>query len=225
MEEQKKMELKFGITGFQLKVIAIITMLIDHIGYVCFPEVEVLRVIGRLAFPIFAFFIAEGAYYTSNIRKYEMRLLLFALISEVPFDMAFYGEWCYLDHQNVFFTLLAGLVIIDLQKNFNKIISSIAFVIIAVGCQLLHTDYGVYGVVLILMFYYLRDNQKIACGTTAGFNFICNIGKIQCFSALSSVLLLFYNGQRGRKMRWIFYLFYPAHLTVLAILKFYGITP
>ena len=98
---------KFGVSGSALKCIAMASMLTDHIGYVLFPQYLILRMIGRLAFPIYCFLLVEGAMHTGNIRKYEIRLLAFALISELPFDYAFYGgiRW---ESQNVFLTLLFG---------------------------------------------------------------------------------------------------------------------
>lgn len=145
----KEMNTKTGITGSTLKIIAIVCMLIDHIGAVILERylyanglsyktmqmmVEggfgnlqkvviadlILRLIGRLAFPIFCFLLVEGFYYTSNRAKYVLRLFLFALISEVPFDFAFKNSWLEFSYQNVFFTLTIGLLTIwgidEIQK-------------------------------------------------------------------------------------------------------------
>ena len=99
------------LNGFHLKLIAACTMFIDHMGHTLFPTVLWLRCIGRLAFPIFCFLIAEGCVYTRDRRKYALRLLVFALLSEVPFDLMVGGTVWYPYSQNVLWTLLAGALI------------------------------------------------------------------------------------------------------------------
>ena len=108
-------EKNFGLDGFVLKSIAMVAMLIDHMGAVLFPQYLGMRMIGRIAFPIYCFLLVEGAMHTSDIRKYELRLFLFALVSELPFDLAFQGTIDF-NHQNVFFTLLLGVIGIDLAR-------------------------------------------------------------------------------------------------------------
>ncbi len=101
-----------GINSFQLKWIAVITMIIDHTGAVLFPDNMVFRYIGRIAFPIFCFLLVEGFFHTRDVRKYMLRLGLFALISEIPYDLAFRDTVLEFEHQNVFFALLLGVVMI-----------------------------------------------------------------------------------------------------------------
>lgn len=207
---------KHGLTGTQLKLLAITTMFIDHLGATCFPENMALRVIGRMAFPIFCFLMAEGAHYTSDIRKYEFRLLLFALISEIPFDYAFFGELFYWGHQNVFFTLLAGLLCIDVFQHKSTSWGVGAFLVVAALAQLLCTDYGAAGVLFIVLFYRFRE-QRIKGQLFFGvFNYLCFGSILQACASLASIPLIFYSGKPGRKMRWLFYIFYPAHLLLLA---------
>ena len=114
MEEMEEIEgmQRIGINGFTLKWIAIVSMLIDHMGAILFPQYIEMRIVGRLAFPIYCFLLAEGAVHTSNIRRYEIRLLAFACLSDIPFDLAFFGGVT-LEHQNVFFTLLLGVLVIE----------------------------------------------------------------------------------------------------------------
>ncbi len=219
MERFTALRDKHGISAFGLKIIAIVTMLIDHTGAVFFPEEEWVRIIGRIAFPIFCFFIAEGAFYTSNIRKYEIRLLVFAMISEIPFDLAFFDTPIFLGHQNVFWTLLGGLIVLDILKQGRQELTAISFVIVALLCQFFHTDYGMVGVLFILMFYLLREKPFLAQGGMIVVNTTFYPSGIQKYAALSSLLMLFYNGKRGKKMRWIFYLFYPAHLILFCLIK------
>ena len=100
------------MSGHSLKLIAIVTMLIDHIGLVLFPEVMILRCIGRLSFPIFAFLIVEGFEHTSDFKKYMVRILLFGLMSEIPYNLMISGKFIDFTHQNVFFTFAIGLMML-----------------------------------------------------------------------------------------------------------------
>ena len=164
-----------GITSSTLKIIAIVTMFLDHFAVVFGDELykalpflnaggfEVLRVIGRLAFPIFAFMIAVGATYTSNIYKYLGRLLAFAFISEIPFDLGLYAtplkEVLHeTEHQNVFFTLFLGLLSIFVYQKLKKYdLEFLAFLFLLFAAfaaeNLLKTDYGAMGVLSIFMYY------------------------------------------------------------------------
>ncbi|MGN0170113.1 MAG: TraX family protein [Lachnospiraceae bacterium] len=208
-----------GLTGTQLKILAIAAMFIDHLGAICFPDSIAFRVIGRISFPIFCFLISEGAYHTSNIRKYEMRLFLFALLSEIPFDLAFYGRILYWEHQNVFFTLLAGLLCIDVIQHQSRSRGLVAFMILAVITQISNTDYGAAGVLFVLLFYLYRNRPiqgQLLFGIT---NYFCFFSPLQACAGFASIPLLFYSGKPGRRMRWLFYLFYPLHLLLLAGIK------
>ena len=100
------------LDGTVLKLIACLSMFIDHLGAVCFSGMMGFRIIGRLAFPIYCFLLVEGAVHTHDMKKYILRMGIFALISEVPFDLAFYHRLVYTGHQNVFFTLGLGLLAI-----------------------------------------------------------------------------------------------------------------
>lgn len=210
---------RHGLTGTQLKLLAITAMFIDHLGAICYPEITAFRVIGRIAFPIFCFLIAEGAYYTSDIRNYELRLLLFAFLSELPFDYAFYGCPVYWGHQNVFFTLLAGLVCIDVLQHKSDNWGMAAFVLLAVAAQLANTDYGAAGVLFVVLFYKLRT-QRVKGQVLFGiFNLLWFSDALQACASLASIPLLLYSGKPGRKIKWLFYLFYPVHLLLLTGFK------
>ena len=93
-----------GINTFTLKLIAILSMTIDHIGYLLFPKVTLLRIVGRIAFPIFAYLIAEGFVHTGDVKKYLLRLGIFAILSEIPYDLVISGNVLDLEQQNIFFT-------------------------------------------------------------------------------------------------------------------------
>lgn len=220
-----------------LKLIAIITMLIDHIGAIFFPDQMWIRMIGRIAFPIFAYFIAEGFFRTSDVKKYMQRLLIFAFISQWPFSFAF-DRSIFLS-LNVFFTLFFGLYAIykyDQSKNMN-IVS-----IIGILAQVLNTDYGIYGVYMIFIFYKYHEDfknmvkyQAILNGSYLGLVLIIfslngnslSFGHvlpvlIQGLCLLSLILIKYYNGEKGYNFKYIFYAFYPVHLTILGLIKFFA---
>ena len=157
-----------------LKIIACLLMLIDHMGAALFPEVIILRMVGRLSFPIFAYLIAMGYSKTNSFSKYFYRLLIFGSISQIPFSFAF-NEQSSINsfsdflrflvgnpspHLNVFFTLAIGLLAIRIWDTVDsrslKILAVIALGLVA---ETLFTDYGIYGVVMILAFYVFRDSK------------------------------------------------------------------
>lgn len=221
-----------------LKLIAITTMLIDHIGAIFFPGVEWLRMIGRLAFPIFAYFISEGYIKTSNIKKYMLRLLIFAFISQIPFYLVFKNKF----YLNIFFTLLMGLCSLYLydQTNNSGLVWVIGFLTEALG-----TDYGIYGVLMIYIFYKYHDNfkgmAKYQIILTSVYSVIIPLSYylfralyykdkyilktitpanfIQVLCLFSLLLIKYYNGEKGRNLKYLFYVFYPAHLTALYLIN------
>lgn len=204
-----------GLTSYQLKWIAIITMVIDHVGAVLFPGEWAFRYVGRISFPIFCFLLTEGFRYTRDVRKYMMRLGGFALVSEVPYDLAFHGSAVDLGYQNVFFTLLLGVVLMYMLERSHEIpLKAMEILLAMAAADFLRTDYSFKGILLIAVFYLLRENLwlKTVCG--AAWNFIWN-GSIQGYGALAMVPIAMYSGERGRSMKYFFYVFYPAHLVVL----------
>ncbi len=208
-------ERKFGLSGFALKWIAMISMLIDHTGAVLFPQYIQMRMIGRLAFPIYCFLLVEGAVHTSDIRKYEIRLLLFALASELPFDLAFYTRVDF-RHQNVFFTLFLGLVVVEqYQKRRQKLSSFLIFIAAMVLSEVMHTDYSAAGIVFIVLFYLLYQYKTGKQAVFAAANFLMYGTSVQAYAGLAALPMLLYNGKRGPSMKYFFYVFYPLHLLIL----------
>lgn len=270
------------MTSFVLKLIAITTMLIDHFGAIFIPSNTTLywvcRGIGRIAFPIFVFLIVEGFHHTSNVKKYLTRLGIFALVSELPFDLAFYqysyrsnffadfrrlfildfleqsdAESSYLFktiyirfmlHQNVFFTLFIGLLLITLMSKIkvkfqNKIIVSVLLqaLFVFVACYIavsLKTDYDSTGILLITAFYLFRKNILLMSVSTlillngfmsvilafsirnlSGIDVWLRSGGIYLFTVISMICIAYYNGKKGKNIKYIFYAFYPAHLLIL----------
>ena len=206
------------MTGFQLKLLAMLAMTADHIGAVFFPEIPLLRWIGRLAMPVLCFFIGEGLRHTRSPRRYLLRLTGFALLSELPFDLAFYGgiEW---GHQNVYFTLTLGLLALWAIES-RGMEGWLLALTAALAAELLGCDYGMYGVLLILLLdrFHRARSEQLAGAALLNLAFFGL--QTQTLSLIALPLLWLYNGKRGRDDRRLFYLYYPAHLCVLGILRF-----
>lgn len=208
-----------GINGFVLKWIAIVTMVIDHTGAVLYPQETGFRIVGRIAFPIFCFLLVEGSVHTRNIRSYEKRLLLFALLSEIPFDLAFYGKPGF-NSQNVFFTLFFGLLMIEvLQKRKELEYQMFAILGSCIAAELLHTDYGAGGILFILCFYLLYYYKIWKAVAFALLNLLYFGLQIQIYAVFALVPILLYNGRKGRGMKYLFYAFYPAHLLIVYLIS------
>ena len=210
-----------------LKIIAFLTMIIDHYGAIFQGDILAFRIIGRIAFPIYCFLLVEGYFHTSNVKNYAKRLLIFALISEVPFDLAFYDKIGFV-HQNIFFTLFIGLVAIylidnkDKKYNFDK---SAVIIIACLSAIVLSVDYNVIGIIYILMLYFTRSYDKLKRFKIVGFAMVVvNLSSswLQQFSLLSLIPMYFYNGDLGPKnkiMQVLFYAAYPLHLLIFYLIK------
>ena len=253
----KTISLKFnkrrisGFTGNQLKMIAFILMLCDHIGYMLIENgvlygqnpiywnlalqtaagqrwymlAQVLRFLGRLSFPIFAFMTAEGYAHTSNAGKYITRLAIFAAISEVPFDLAIKGVLYYPDYQNVIITMLIGVMGLSLGDKFGRKHAIVRMLIYAICCEaayLARSDYGAAGVLLIVAMYELRADKKLSTivgAVIAAAESISYSG----VAVLAYALIWFYNGKRGEiPMRYFFYIGYPAHLLLFWAMVYFA---
>lgn len=219
-----------------LKIIAIISMTIDHMGVILiYPKINLMpdeakklyylyiatRIIGRIAFPIFAFLIAEGALKTANIKKYLSRLLLFALISEIPYDIATNGRIFDMGSQNIFWTLAAGLGIIMLIKN-KKYTGKLKAIILSVSLCVVSSflSFSLGGIMLILSFYIFRYDEKRLIPSVFISTFIMTMTSslLQLFSLLAGPFIYLYNGKRGGVNKYLFYAYYPLHLLVLFLI-------
>ncbi len=223
------------MSGFVLKMIALITMLIDHTASILLEGSKwylLLRIIGRLAFPIFCFLLVEGYFHTKDVYKYLKRLGLFAILSEIPFDMAFADNitrFDFLDNQNVFFTLFIGLSVIHLMTlvetkfRSNIIISNLLnCAVVLIGsfiALLLSSDYSMYGILIIVSFYIFRNNKWVL--TVVLLLLFYQLGGfVQAFGILSMLFIFLYNGKKGTSLnRYIFYGFYPVHLIILVLIS------
>ena len=232
------------MSAYILKLIAIITMTIDHSSYLIYgANLSWMNYIGRIAFPIFAFQISEGYTHTKNLKKYFSRLILFALISELPYAWFSYAFFSGIK-LNIIFTLIVGLssiYIYDLlvqkgKKTKKESISSYKLlgVMIAVFLGLLADgiglDYGFYGVFLIFTFYTLRNNTILKnlgiiiltfvyyLPTLMVANFSLSIIVLAIFSLIPLIFINLYNGKKGKNFKLLFYIFYPMHLFVLCLI-------
>ncbi len=220
-----KQKLPVFLSGFSLKVIALITMTIDHVGLVLFPKIVPLRAIGRIAFPIFAFLLVEGYLHTKDLKKYLLRLFLFALISEVPFDLAFYGKSIHFTHQNTLFTLTVGLLAVFFLDHFRYQLPGIALAAVcALAVHFGEMDYHTGGVLLIAAFFILRDKPLIKLVFTS-LLLLLLYNPIEAFGIIGILLTYFYNGERGAvSMKYLFYVYYPLHLFTIYLAKMYMIS-
>lgn len=229
----------FSFTSRDLKWIALVTMILDHMGAALIeagifhydtalmetlPNASfwllcdiVLRMIGRVSFPLFAFLLVEGFLHTRNKKRYAIQLFLFACISEIPFDLAF-EEFQY---QNIFFTLWISFCVMWCCEN-KKENRWIQGVILVIGCIFvwwMHSDHGVLGVLLILTFYFFHEDIKKR-NVCAGAILLYETWAMLGVGLLSLYLLSFYNGMAGnRRHKYFFYLSYPIHLCVLIIVR------
>ena len=218
-----------GLTQEGLKLIACVTMLLDHIGAVFVPGYS-LRIIGRLAFPIYCFLLAEGLARSRNLKKYGIRLAIGAVLSEMPFDLLFFGRLT-LAHQSVMLTLLLGYFMYLWMKKMPKN-PLIPAIFCALAAEFLGTDYGAMGVAMIALFVMTRHGEDrllqilgvgLLCWMIGGAGW--QVGSfyvpVQLFGVAAMVPIGLYNGRKStasRAVQWGFYLFYPLHLTVLLLI-------
>lgn len=206
------------LNTFTLKMIAIISMLIDHIGHIFFPEVMILRIVGRIAFPIFAYVLTEGVYYTKDTKKYMLRLGIFALLSEIPYDLAIMGSVLEFSHQNVFFTLFFGVLMLYIMSQMKNMMMQYVVVILAVLlCRFLNTDYSSIGILIIFIFSVFRQ-RRIEKLLIVSLIFIGLTGGLQLYALFALPLIALHSGEQGPKMKLFFYLFYPMHLLILYLI-------
>jgi len=220
-----------------LKWIAIITMTLDHIAVYllspAYPLYYIFRGLGRIAFPLFAFFIAEGFIHTRSVKKYFLRLLVFALVIEISLAVFFLATGVnYMIVSNIFWTLLLGLlaVILISKKKWYFFLLGISLVIIA---EWVRVNYGGYGVILIIIFSFFKEKWKILLFVSIA-NFIF-VGypisyiipfetqfrsPIQWLAMVALIPIFLYNGKLGKFNKYFFYLYYPLHLAVIISIAF-----
>lgn len=210
-----------------LKITALMTMLCDHIGCVLLSGEKyeqlynIMRIIGRISFPLFCFMLVEGFCHTHDKKKYIQRLAVFAVISEIPFDIAFKGKIVNIYSQNVMWTLLIGFIAMYFIEKYYHIAAARIFIIITgmIVALLLNTDYNLWGVLIISILYLYRNNnaQKLILMSIALFA----QGQMEAFAVLSIPFILKYDENKVEKPmpKYISYIFYPAHLLMLYMIK------
>jgi len=230
------------LNSSQLKIIAMLTMLIDHVGAVLFPQYIILRIIGRIAFFIFAFELVEGYFHTSNVGNYVLRLILFGIVSEFSFDFAFNGSMTF-THQNVMFELALALIMIwllEIYKDYSSQILRWIFSVLVVFItmfisEVLKFDYSSFGIMMVLVFYLTR-NMNFKWYFQLVMLFIINVYimpvynipvagikvPIQAFGLISLVFIGLYNGEKGKINKYLVYSFYPIHLLILGLISYFN---
>lgn len=221
---------RHGISQEGLKLIACVTMLLDHIGAAFLPWMW-LRIIGRLSFPIYCFLLAEGISHTRNPWKYGIRLFVGMLLAEIPFDLLFSGrlDW---RSQSVMVTLLLGFLMAIWARKSGNIL--LPFGLCFFAAELLNSDYGGMGVALVALFVVSDGKPHQFIIRLAGMVILMllmgsvevTVGivsvPIQMFAVLALIPIRFYSGRKVTNQPWIqwgFYLFYPVHLMVLWIVS------
>lgn len=197
-----------------LKIIGLITMLIDHIGAVFYPQVTLFRIIGRIAFPIFAYQIGLGYRNTKNLTKYSLRLLMVGVISQIPYRFLFTTETL-----NIFFTLLIGLVAITVYDRLNQ---ALGFFIPFLA-MVIDIDYGIYGVFTVLILFIFNQRYTMLITGQGVLNCIYCLwynSFLQMYSILAVFIIMFNKINLNiRVNKFWFYSFYPAHLIILLLFK------
>lgn len=224
---------KFYFTNNQIKIIAMFAMLLDHVGKELLPQYSILQIIGRLAFPIFAYMIAEGCYYTKNKMRYFLTVTILGVGCQAVYLIAEHSFY-----QNILITFSLSIILIFSLENFrikrNKISGIILFftvTVISIICLVLpealkeqgfQIDYGIWGVLLPVAVFYASDKTRKLIYTTGILILLAYSfgGGIQWYSLLSIPLLALYNQKRGKyNIKPLFYIFYPAHLVVIYLIS------
>lgn len=244
----RKNKFKLETTAFSLHIMAMLFMLCDHLWGTVVSGNDWLTCIGRLAFPIYAFMLVEGYFHTKNLKKYAGRLLIFAVLSEIPFNLAMGSRIFYPIHQNVLWSFLIAIGLIHWNEKvkgkqiWKRVLVGAASVCIGyIGGIVTFVDYYNAGILTVLVFYIFRGKKwwcylgQLAClwyinfEMLGGFSYEVNVlGQIhfierQGMALLALIPIWLYRGQQGyhsKTLQYSYYAFYPLHLLILGILKF-----
>ena len=243
MNDQKTFH---GINSFTLHLLAMFLMLCDHLWACSFLPYDFFAWLGRIAYPIFAFMIIEGYFHTHNFKKYALRMLLWALISEIPFNLMSVSSPIYPFHQNVLWTFLIGLLAIRLIEKVRAkgklLLTVLCFIAVTAVAYLLgfvlFVDYFGYGILMIMVFYLFRQRKwwcfvaQAVCLFYINWEMISGLSfPIEIFgreiyivqqgiACLALIPIWFYNGKQGphnKAVQYCFYAFYPVHMLLLSL--------
>ena len=222
------------MNSFALHILAMLLMLCDHLQLTLLPELPILRCVGRLAFPLFAFMAVEGYLRTRSLKNYLLRLLMLAVISEIPFDLLVSGSVFYPVHQNVIWTRVLGLCCIWAFENIaadrQRLLSAVVIIASLGAAIIADVDYSSAGVLTLLAFYAFRGSTvrcRLLQLLSLGFINLVLLGGVeltfpyQALAVLSLPIIWLYDGSQGPHNGFIKaanYLFYPAHMLMLALL-------
>lgn len=213
-----------------LKIIAIISMTFDHFGKAFFPDIISLQIIGRLAFPIFAYCIVVGCLYTSDFKKYIQRLLLFGVLSQPIYVLSSFSTWNEFIENfwvlNILFTLVLGAIAVKSLEQRNWVVFALDIITVC----MFNFDYGIYGIIVMIIFYLFRNNyfwsiaiSSIYMSTTfftgsevsvLGFS----LG-LQGFAVLALIPIFWKTNFNPKINKYFFYIYYPTHLFVIFIIR------
>ena len=229
------------MTSFMLRLLALLSMLADHTGLALFPRVGVFRCVGRLAFPLYCFLLVQGYIHTHNVRAYARRLLLLAILSEIPFDLLIFGRVSCTVEQNVLFSLLLGLAAVWVVDRYESepAKAALATLLVFMLSMLARVSYGWLGVALCLWFYKLRRSrvrqalcilpiEGVYCLSLALSGVEQSWVLVSLCAMLSAVPVLLYNGKpglRNRLISFLFYAAYPLHIVALLIVRALRVIP
>lgn len=237
---------RFDISAAVLHILAMVLMLMDHLWATLLPAQDWLTCAGRVAFPIFAFMSVEGYFHTHNFKKYAQRMLLFAVLSEIPFDLMYGGTWFYPVHQNVIWTLLMGLLGIHLMETVRKKQKPWVYVLVSAGVvaaggilgTLCMVDYYGVGVLTVFIFYFFRGRKWwcllgqllalywVNVQMLGGLMYPIQLFGMEfelCQQGLALLALLpiwLYRGRQGyhsKPFQYACYAFYPVHMLILVL--------
>lgn len=242
-----KGKFRLETTSFSLHIVAMVFMLCDHLWGTIVPGNDWLTCIGRITFPIYAFLLVEGYFHTKNLKKYVLRLLIFAVVSEIPFNLAMGSSFFYPLHQNVLWSFLISISLIhwnELVKDkqiWKRVLVALATIVIAyIGGIITFVDYYNAGILMVLAFYYFKGRKwwcylgQLVCLWYINFEMLGGLSyevtifgethfiARQGFALLALIPIWFYRGKQGyysKFVQYIYYAFYPVHLLILGLLK------
>lgn len=234
---------KCRLSANTLKIIAVVSMVIDHVGFVFFPRELMFRYVGRIAFPIYCFLLVEGFFHTRNVYRYLARLGIFAVLSEIPFNLGLYHVLIYRWNVNVFFTLFLGLLVMYLSdllyhKSGNQAPGMVFCLLGMMAAEHINSDYAAMGILVIYGFYLSYRGRSFG---TARSRFLTTFfmvlfeaalfvveGPVECYAVISLILILLYSGEKNGSIwkelhlekldifiKYFFYAVYPLHLMIL----------